>query len=121
MVHPPNQYNDPCGRPSGDICSLLPDYSRLGGHRAAVPLFDTWQLIINKGTTIATFLMVFLIQNTQNRDGAALQAKLDELIRTTHDARNAYLGIERLPERERENVRVHCEDGESASPSLADR
>src|SRR5690242_16226715 len=57
------------------------------------PLFhysDTWQLVINTGTTIVTFLMVFLIQNTQNRDGAALQAKLDELIRANHDARNAY-------------------------------
>src|SRR5436305_14997671 len=51
------------------------------------PLFkfsDTWQLIINTGTTIITFLMVFIIQNTQNRDGAALQAKLDELIRSSH-------------------------------------
>lgn len=75
------------------------------------PLFhysDTWQLIINTGTTIVTFLMVFLIQNTQNRDGAALQAKLDELIRATHDARNAYMGIEKLGERELEGMREDC-------------
>jgi low affinity Fe/Cu permease len=77
------------------------------------PLFhysDTWQLVINTGTTIVTFLMVFLIQNTQNRDGAALQAKLDELIRATHDARDAYMGIEKLPESELEEMRDHCAD-----------
>jgi low affinity Fe/Cu permease len=77
------------------------------------PIFkysDTWQLIINTGTTIVTFLMVFLIQNTQNRDGAALQAKLDELIRATHDARNDYMGIERLPEERLEQMRKHCGD-----------
>lgn len=73
---------------------------------------DTWQLVINTGTTIVTFLMVFLIQNTQNRDGAALQAKLDELIRATHDARNAYMGIERLPEGKLEQMREHCADCE---------
>lgn len=73
---------------------------------------DTWQLVINTGTTIVTFLMVFLIQNTQNRDGAALQAKLDELIRATHDARNAYMGIERLPEEKLEQMREHCADCE---------
>ena len=79
------------------------------------PLFhysDTWQLIINTGTTIVTFLMVFLIQNTQNRDGAALQAKLDELIRATHDARNIYMGIERLPEGTLEKMREQCADCE---------
>lgn len=62
------------------------------------PIFgfsDTWQLIINTGTTIVTFLMVFLIQNTQNRDGAAVQTKLDELIRSSH-ARNTFIGIEHL-------------------------
>ena len=68
---------------------------------ATGPIFhysDTWQLIINTGTTIVTFLMVFLIQNTQNRDGAALQAKLDELIRATKEARNEFIEIERQPE-----------------------
>jgi len=59
---------------------------------------DTWQLIINTGTTIITFLMVFLIQNTQNREGIALQAKLDELIRVTKAARNDLVAAEQLPE-----------------------
>ncbi len=63
------------------------------------PLFDfsdTWQLVINTGTTIITFLMVFLIQNTQNRDGKAVQLKLDELIRATKGARTTYVGLEDL-------------------------
>jgi low affinity Fe/Cu permease len=75
---------------------------------ATGPLFhysDTWQLIINTGTTIVTFLMVFLIQNTQNREGAALQAKLDELIRATTSARNELVALERLPEEEVQEVR----------------
>jgi len=57
---------------------------------------DTWQLVINTGTTIITFLMVFLIQNTQNRDGKAVQIKLDELIRATKGARTKYVGLEDL-------------------------
>lgn len=78
---------------------------------ASGPLFgfsDTWQLIINTGTTIVTFLMVFLIQNTQNRDGAAIQAKLDELIRTSA-AQNTFIGIENLPQEEVEAFRRKCE------------
>jgi low affinity Fe/Cu permease len=76
------------------------------------PLFgfsDTWQLIINTGTTIVTFLMVFLIQNTQNRDGAAVQAKLDELIRVSK-AHNTFIGIEHLTESEVEEFRRKCEE-----------
>jgi low affinity Fe/Cu permease len=61
---------------------------------------DTWQLVINTGTTIVTFLMVFLIQNTQNRDSVAVQIKLDELIRADKDAHNALLDLEELTERE---------------------
>ena len=66
---------------------------------------DTWQLIINTGTTIVTFLMVFLIQNTQNRDTAALQLKLDELIRVNEKARNRLLRLEELTEEEMEHIR----------------
>ena len=67
------------------------------------PLFgysDTWQLVINTGTTIVTFLMVFLIQNAQNRDAAAIQAKLDEVIRAVDHARNRFIGIEHLGDSE---------------------
>jgi low affinity Fe/Cu permease len=61
---------------------------------------DTWQLIINTGTTIVTFLMVFLIQNTQNRDGKAIQLKLDELIRALRGARNKLVDLEELSDEE---------------------
>ena len=74
------------------------------------PIFkysDTWQLIINTGTTIVTFLMVFIIQNTQNRDGGALQVKLDELIRSSH-AHNRFIGIEHLTDEEIEEYRRSC-------------
>ncbi|MEA2944369.1 MAG: hypothetical protein QOD09_4898 [Bradyrhizobium sp.] len=75
------------------------------------PLFqfsDTWQLVINTGTTIVTFLMVFLIQNSQNRDSAAIQVKLDELIRVSA-AHNSFVGIEHLTDEELEEIRTKCE------------
>jgi low affinity Fe/Cu permease len=77
---------------------------------ATGPVFgfsDTWQLVINTGTTIITFLM-FLIQNTQNRHSAALHAKIDELIRSSA-AHNAFIGIEHLPEEEVDAFRERCE------------
>jgi low affinity Fe/Cu permease len=91
------------------------------------PLFhysDTWQLVINTSTTIVTFLMVFLIQNTQNRDSAALQTKIDELIRTSSGARNAFIGIEHLTEEDLDRLRVdleqlaHAHDDHEAIPHL---
>ena len=74
------------------------------------PLFgfsDTWQLVINTSTTIITFLMVFLIQNTQNRDTEAMQIKLDELIRATQGAHNALLNLEHLEDEELDRYRKH--------------
>ena len=82
------------------------------------PIFhysDTWQLIINTSTTIITFLMVFLIQNTQNRDNAALQAKLDELIRVTN-AKNGFIGIEKLTDKELEQILEDFEEHATPLP-----
>ena len=76
------------------------------------PMFrysDTWQLVINTGTTIVTFLMVFLIQNSQNRDAAAMQAKLDELLRAVDKAREQFIGIEHLTDQQIELVRAALE------------
>ena len=72
------------------------------------PLFhysDTWQLVINTGTTVITFLMVFLIQNTQNRDTEALQIKLDELIRAMEQANNSLLDLEEMDDKELDRIR----------------
>ena len=92
------------------------------------PLFhysDTWQLVINTGTTIVTFLMVFLIQNSQNRDAAAFQAKLDELLRALETARDDFIGIEHLSVEEIERLRRlleeetgECKDGHKAHASV---
>ena len=88
------------------------------------PMFgysDTWQLVINTGTTIVTFLMVFLIQNAQNRDASEIQAKLDELIRALQGARNEFIGIEHLSEIELQKVLVALEGlaGDEAHKSAA--
>jgi low affinity Fe/Cu permease len=91
------------------------------------PLFrfsDTWQLVINTGTTIITFLMVFLIQNTQNRDAEAVQVKLDELLRATAGAHNALLDLEELEERELDQIRAgyaRLADGARAELRLGQR
>src|ERR687889_754399 len=76
------------------------------------PVFDysdTWQLVINTATTVLTFLAVFLIQNSQNRDGAAIQAKLDELLRAVDKAREKFIGIEHLTDQQIELVRSALE------------
>ena len=79
---------------------------------------ETWQLVINTSTTIITFLMVFVLQNSQNRDGKALQAKLDELILTSRHAQNRFIGIERLEEKELKDLKDFleqraCENGQN--------
>ena len=95
------------GRPSAFLlCCIIVIVWAVTG-----PLFgfsDTWQLVINTGTTIVTFLMVFVIQNTQSRDGAAIQAKLDVIIRSSA-AQNLYVGIENLTIDEVEKIRSRCE------------
>ena len=82
------------------------------------PIFgwsQTWQLVINTGTTIVTFLMVFLVQHTQTRDTAAIQAKLDELIAATEDARDDLIGAEKLDEQAIERVRRSPADGRTTA------
>jgi low affinity Fe/Cu permease len=71
---------------------------------------ETWQLVINTGTTIITFLMVFIVQNSQNRDGLAIQAKLDELIRASKGAENEFIGADLLSEEELDSLRRLCSD-----------
>jgi low affinity Fe/Cu permease len=89
---------------------------------ATGPLFgfsDTWQLVINTSTTIVTFLMVFLIQNTQNRDTAAMHIKLDELIRAIEGAHNALLDMEELEDQDIDRIRMNYERlAESARSAL---
>ena len=96
------------GQPAAFVIALL--FIILWG--VSGPLFgfsDTWQLVVNTSTTIVTFLMVFLIQNAQNRDAAAMQAKLDEVIRAIEGARNDFIGIEHLTENELEKIRKQIE------------
>jgi low affinity Fe/Cu permease len=95
------------GRSTTFIAALMIVVAWLG----TGPLFhysDTWQLVINTATSVLTFMMVFVIQNTQNRDGAAIQAKLDELIRTS-EAQNKFIGIEQLTGEEIAEYREHCQ------------
>ncbi|MBN9507391.1 MAG: low affinity iron permease family protein [Altererythrobacter sp.] len=103
------------GRPAAFITAIL--VILIWG--VSGPVFqwsDTWQLVVNTGTTIVTFLMVFLIQNSQNRDAAAMQAKLDELIRAVEGARGQFIGIEHLTDEKIEAIRDKLEKdvGEAA-------
>jgi len=82
---------------------------------------DTWQLVINTGTTIVTFLMVFVIQNTQNRDTQALQLKLDELIRVNTAARNSLMGLEEKSESEVEDIKLALVGLASTADASADK
>ena len=96
------------GRPPAFVIAFLV----VIGWGASGPIFgfsDTWQLVINTGTTIVTFLMVFLIQNAQNRDAAAIQCKLDEIIRALDGGRNEFIGIEHLAEEELIQIRDKLE------------
>src|SRR5574341_1423342 len=96
------------GRPAAFVIAV----AVILGWAVTGPLFkfsDTWQLVINTSTTIVTFLMVFLIQNTQNRDAEAIQVKLDELIRATKGAHNALMDLEELEEEELDRFRARYE------------
>lgn len=87
------------------------------------PIFqysETWQLVINTGTTIITFLMVFILQNSQNRDGKAMQTKLDELILTSH-ANNKFAGIEKLDEEQLRQLSDRLRESACHAHELADR
>ena len=87
---------------------------------ASGPVFkfsETWQLVINTATTIITFLMVFLIQNTQNRDGAAIQTKLDELIRSS-EAGDEFMGIEKLTDKELDTLHAKCQRAATNSQTI---
>jgi len=97
-----------CGRPRVFVLAVVVIVAWI----VTGPLFgfsDTWQLVINTGTTIVTFLMVFLIQNTQNRDTEAIQVKLDELIRATKGAHNALLDLEELEDESLDAFRARYE------------
>ena len=108
------------GQPVTFICAL----ALIIGWGATGPIFgysDTWQLVVNTTTTIVTFLIVFLIQNSQNRDAAAMQAKLDELIRSVEGARNQFIGIEHMTDHELHAIRAaleaDCDDRTDAKAS----
>ncbi len=108
-----------CGRPRVFTLAV----AVIGAWLVTGPLFgfsDTWQLVINTGTTIITFLMVFLIQNTQNRDTEAIQVKLDELIRATKGAHNSLLDLEELEEETLDAFKTKYQDLAAAARAELD-
>jgi len=103
-----DRFSKKTARWSGHPIAFVAAFALIIGWLVTGPIFHfgtTWQLVINTATTIVTFLMVFLIQNTQNRDGAAVQLKLDELIRAIHGAHNELLDLEELTEAELDQVK----------------
>ena len=107
-----NRFAKTAARISGRPITFMFSVLLIAAWLVTGPLFrfsDTWQLVINTATTIITFLMVFLIQNTQNRDTQAIQIKLDELIRATHGAHNALLDLEELEAGELDRFRKKYE------------
>ena len=109
-----------CGRASTFVlaCTIIVVWAISG------PLFgysDTWQLIINTGTTIVTFLMVFLVQNTQNRDTTSIQLKLDELIRANEHARNTMVSLEDLTEEQLKRIKATFDRLADVPPAVGDR
>ncbi|KIQ35244.1 membrane protein [Variovorax paradoxus] len=108
---------------AGSPATFLACVAMVVAWAVAGPFFgysETWQLLINTGTTIVTFLMVFLIQNTQNRDGVALQTKLDELIRSS-DAQDEFMGIEKLTDHELSALHERCEAAAKRSHATLER
>ena len=103
------------GQPQAFVLAVV----AIAGWAASGAIFDysdTWQLVINTGSSIATVLMVFLIQNSQNRDAAAMQAKLDELLRAVEAARQQFIGIEHLTDEQIQDIRAALEREVGKSP-----
>ncbi len=121
--HAFNKMASKVARSAGSLTAFLAALGVIIVWAASGPIFhfnDTWQLVINTGTTIVTFLMVFLIQHTQNVDSAALQIKLYELIRATQEANNELLNLEELDDDRLEQIRSRYEAlAETAAAALA--
>jgi low affinity Fe/Cu permease len=109
LVRPSRQVDLADRRTSNHLYGRCAYYPGLGCHSPIFGFSDIWQLVINTGTTTVTFLMVFLIQNTQNRDGAAIQLKLDELIRAVDGAHNGLLDLEELSDADLERIKKRFE------------
>jgi low affinity Fe/Cu permease len=108
-----DRFSKRTARSTGHPVAFVAAVALILGWLVTGPIFHfgtTWQLVINTATTIVTFLMVFLIQNTQNRDGAAVQLKLDELIRAVDGAHNALLNLEELTETELDRFKTRYEE-----------